>query len=72
MTDDPDLGRIADALELIAGVLTSHRHEPRRPRQLMNGTDIVYAATVVAAGVALAHLVWIAVADLIRRRRRTP
>lgn len=39
----------------------------------MNGTDIVYAATVVAAGVALAHLVWIAVTDIIRgRRRRTP
>lgn len=36
----------------------------------MNGIDIVYAATGVAAGVALAHLVWIAVADIIRRRRR--
>lgn len=38
----------------------------------MSGIDIVYAATAVAAGVALAHLVWIAVADLIRRIRRTP
>ncbi len=36
----------------------------------MNGIEVMYAACGVAVGVALAHLVWIAVADLIRRRRR--
>ena len=70
MTNDPDLGRIADGPGTDRGRVDPHRHEPRRPRQLMNGIEVMYAACGVAVGVALAHLVWIGATDIIRRRRR--